>query len=78
LSAEDSLQNLTEKIPLFAGFSGGGLFFILDGLVSRVFLAPERLVYRNFCGAKKGFPGGISTGLASASPTTAASGNISW
>lgn len=41
---------------MFAGFGGGGLYFILDGLVSRVFLAPERLVYRNFYGAKKVIP----------------------
>lgn len=52
LPAADTIENLIAKILLFVGFGTWGFYFILDGLVSRVYLEPERLVYRNFYGGK--------------------------
>jgi hypothetical protein len=53
IPAKETPLNLLLKLLLIVGMGGAGLYFILDGLVSRVYLEPERLVYRNFCGAEK-------------------------
>jgi hypothetical protein len=52
LPTYDSMAQLLSKIAVSGSFTVMGLYFMLDGLVSRVYLEPDRLVYRNFRGAK--------------------------
>jgi hypothetical protein len=51
-----SAAQLLSKILVAAFFLGMGLYYMLDGLVSRVYLEPDRLVCRNFLGAKTSIP----------------------
>jgi hypothetical protein len=52
LPTYDSMVQLLSKIALSGSFVLMGLYFMLDGLVSRVYLEPDRLVFRNFCGIR--------------------------
>ena len=53
IPAKETPINWLFKIIFIMGISGMGLCVILNGLVARVYLEPDRLVYRNFCGMKK-------------------------
>ena len=53
IPAEETFLNMLVKITLIIGMGGAGIRLILDGIISRVYWEPERLVYRNFCGIKK-------------------------
>ncbi len=53
IPAEETIVNLLVKTGFVVGTGTTGLYLILDGLFSRVYLEPERLVYKNFCGIRK-------------------------
>lgn len=52
IPSKETIAELMSKIILIVGMGTMGLYYTMEGLVSRVYLEPTRLVYRNFCGMK--------------------------